>query len=204
MNILDPDKLRWQDISNYVPHKNGGAVRPEGFAAKFAAALDDEGLDLLVEVKDARHFQNFNDQKLWEGDSVQIALDTAGKGSNENSLELTAALGSGGPVLWKQKAADFDGLILARCTQQGNPVKYASIKIDRINDGLLYEIHIEKDELYPFKAEKGRPLRFSILVNDNNGSGREGWLEWGSGIGRLKAPALFGNLTRRRGRAKAA
>jgi len=30
-----------------------------------------------------------------------------------------------------------------------------------------------------------------VLVNDNDGKGRKGWIEWGSGIGREKNPAKY-------------
>jgi hypothetical protein len=31
----------------------------------------------------------------------------------------------------------------------------------------------------------------SFLVNDNDGEGRKGWIEWGGGIGEEKAPSKF-------------
>jgi hypothetical protein len=33
-----------------------------------------------------------------------------------------------------------------------------------------------------------------MLVNDNDGSGRRGWLEYGSGIGSAKDPTLYLDL----------
>jgi len=34
-------------------------------------------------------------------------------------------------------------------------------------------------------------MSVSMLVNDNDGAVRKGWIEWGSGIGTGKDPALF-------------
>ena len=34
-----------------------------------------------------------------------------------------------------------------------------------------------------------------LLVNESDGAGREGWAEWGSGIGEAKDPSLFRDLT---------
>ena len=37
-------------------------------------------------------------------------------------------------------------------------------------------------------------IRFSLLVNNNDGEGRLGYLEWSSGIGNKKDPTLYGAL----------
>jgi hypothetical protein len=34
-------------------------------------------------------------------------------------------------------------------------------------------------------------MSFSLLVNENDGQGRRGWIEWASGIGSEKRPSLF-------------
>jgi len=44
--------------------------------------------------------------------------------------------------------------------------------------------------LYPLSAKAGE-FGFSWLVNDNDGAGRK-YIQWSSGIGPSKAPALFG------------
>lgn len=41
---------------------------------------------------------------------------------------------------------------------------------------------------------QGLKLKFSLLLNDNDGSGRRGWLEYNSGIGASKDSNLFGDL----------
>jgi hypothetical protein len=33
--------------------------------------------------------------------------------------------------------------------------------------------------------------RMSLLVNDNDGAGRKGWLEWTPGIGQTKDPSQY-------------
>jgi len=37
-------------------------------------------------------------------------------------------------------------------------------------------------------------LRFALLVNDSDGGGRKGWVEWFQGIGFDKSPAQYGPL----------
>lgn len=41
-----------------------------------------------------------------------------------------------------------------------------------------YYIYVNASELYPYVHASVQPLRLSVLVNDNNGTGRLGWLEW--------------------------
>ncbi len=41
----------------------------------------------------------------------------------------------------------------------------------------------------------GTTIGFSFLVNDSDGAGRVGWMEWTSGIGSIKAPYWFGVIT---------
>ena len=58
-----------------------------------------------------------------------------------------------------------------------------------------YRIRISAGELYPFFYSRGTRLRFSILVNNNNGKERASYLEWSSGIGNEKDPVKFGTLS---------
>jgi len=46
-------------------------------------------------------------------------------------------------------------------------------------------------ELNPLEPGRGKLFSFSILVNDNDGAGRRGWIEWASGIGQGKNPKLY-------------
>lgn len=45
-----------------------------------------------------------------------------------------------------------------------------------------------------FLLTEGFSLGFSLLINDNDGTGRRGWIEFMSGIGVAKNPAFFGEL----------
>ncbi|MNO01013.1 hypothetical protein D3C81_2210460 [compost metagenome] len=40
----------------------------------------------------------------------------------------------------------------------------------------------------------GSDFGFSLLMNDDDGSGRRGWMEYMSGIGSSKDPDAFGDL----------
>ena len=187
-------KPKWLAVERYVTMNKGR--KQDGFAARYAIAFDLSGLDLLVEVKDPLHAQPFKESRIWGGDGVQFALDTTGEGYQDYRLEFSAALlDDGKPLLWKQKSPKFDGFLLPRCTEQMKPVKYGTVKIERISGGLQYKIHLDQDELYPFRYAPGKPVRFALLVNNHEGTERAGYLEWATGIGMYKVPARYGNLT---------
>jgi len=59
---------------------------------------------------------------------------------------------------------------------------------------LLYKVHVDWSEFYPFSFDEKKPLRFSLVVNNNDGNGRLGWLEWGEGIAGEKNASLFGKI----------
>jgi hypothetical protein len=54
----------------------------------------------------------------------------------------------------------------------------------------VYELALPWSKLAPSEAGDGM-LSLSMLVNDNDGAGRKGYVEWGSGIGGSKDAALF-------------
>ena len=193
LNLTAGKEPKWLPLPKYVPANNQPAA--EKFQGRFAVSMDNSGLDLVAEITDARHVQPHNDGKVWEGDSIQFALDANGNGLTEERLEFSAALTPNGPLLWKETMPSLGGDLPGRITYAKNPVRYGKIAIDKIPGGLRYKIHIDRDDLYPFSFLKGQPLRFAMLANNNNGNGREGFLEWGAGIGGTKDPALYGTLT---------
>ena len=58
----------------------------------------------------------------------------------------------------------------------------------RDGDDLTYELKCKWSELFgnDYKPELGSVLGFSAVINDNDGGGRRGWMEYGSGIGMYK------------------
>jgi len=194
LQVQDPAGFKWQELKTYLPLD--AKPKAEGFSAKFAASFDDSGMDLLVDVKDAKHVQKASNYGgSWDGDSVQFAIDAVGNGYADERLEVAAALTAAGPGMWKGKMPSVQGDIPARNSPEGGEIKYGAVKIEKTAEGLLYKIHIDRDDLYPFPYMKGQAVRFSILVNDNDGDGRAGYLEWASGIGKSKDPAQYGTLT---------
>jgi hypothetical protein len=170
-------------------------IKPDDFEAAFAAGYSDAGLDLVIRVKDETFFQNNQPDSFWQGDSVQFAIDTFGQGFPSDQVEFQASKTSQGPVLYKHLAPYVGGDIPTNWTPRSSVVQYGFVKMDQSVSGeTTYYIHVDSSELYPYVHDPKAPLRLSLLVNNNNGNGRIGWLEWSSGIGKEKKPSEYGKL----------
>jgi hypothetical protein len=68
--------------------------------------------------------------------------------------------------------------------------------VARSSDGaaLNFELAIPWSQLPPFSPSGGASMGFSFVFNDDDGGGREGFVEWTPGIGLGKDPSSFGTL----------
>lgn len=147
---------------------------------RFAIAYDNGFLYLAAEIRDDIHNQSNSDDQVWQGDSIQFAF-TDKPMVNSKYYELTAALTPNGAEICVLETANGES-----CGLRKFPCSI-------VRDGNLtrYEIAIPLKELKIIDPDKTRVFGFSFLVNDNDGSGRRGWIEWGSGIGIAKNPSLY-------------
>lgn len=170
------------------------AAHDKSFSVRAAVGASEEGIDIVVEVKDKEQVQKEAQPAWWNGDSLQIAFDCEGSGFGGGNTEFVCALTESGPVIWKILAADPRGDIPANWSPANGPAKFAQQKIVRDGDTTRYQIRIPYSELYPMTFDATKPIRMSLAVNNNNGSGRSEYLDWGSGITKDKDPAGYGQL----------
>ena len=148
---------------------------------------DDEYLYLAVAATDDVFNQNGLGSDIWSGDSVQFGIDPARKwkiGADGNH-ELGFALGQTGAITWRWAAAYGRNV--------GPLPETVKVAVTRKGNITSYEAAIPWSELVMLKPAAGTLLGFSLLINDNDGSGR-GWIEYMSGIGSAKDVTLFGDL----------
>jgi hypothetical protein len=165
--ILD----QWAAVQD-APRPNAGDL-----SARACAAWSDAALWLAVEVNDDTHQNDAPEATLWQGDSVQLALDVdadgrPGVGYDGDDSEWTVALSRG------------DSEIHIEFGERG-----AAGVVRREGNRTLYELRVPLPNL-----RAGQRVNASFLVNERDGDAREGWLEWTSGIGREKRPAEFGTI----------
>jgi hypothetical protein len=171
----------WDDDGCVVltQYETVGRLREGGadLSARACAAWSAGALWLSVDVEDEQHANDRNDDTLWQGDSVQFAIDVdadGGEGYDEDDREVTVALSGGVTRLFAQQGR-LDGMTGA---------------VVRSGQRTRYELRIAVSDL-----SEGDVFRASFLVNDADGDTRDGWLEWTTGIGRAKRPADFGTIT---------
>jgi MYXO-CTERM domain-containing protein len=154
-------------------------------AVRVAARWDDGGLLVGFEVTDDVHDNDNGDAQLWMGDSVQIGFDVdRSYGSSYDDVgdhEINIALVGG-----EARFHRFHGP--AGATNE--------FEVAAIRDGqkTRYEVRFPPSTLPSATWSVGESIGFSFLVNDADGQGREGWMEWTPGIGTSKVPYYFGEI----------
>ncbi len=147
---------------------------PDDLSAKVWLYTVAEGIRLHVAVNDDVHAADVPGS-LWKGDSVQIAM----VGPSEKLIEWTTALTSSGPrierSIWPE---DWSSA----------PPEQA--RITRTGTITTYDVTLPRTIPEIARAMQ-YGCRISLLVNDNDGAGRKGWLEWTPGIGTAKDPTLY-------------
>ena len=162
---------------------NVGEIIPDDLSGKLWITYDANNLYLSAEILDDIHCQTSVEGNTWLGDGMQFAVSAGAPGETDNSwTELGAALTPEGPQAY-------------RWIPNQGLVDKADLAIQRDDAKKLttYELAYPWDEIQQ-SIPTEELISISLLVNDNDGSGRKGWIEWGSGIGRGKDPSLFKGL----------
>ena len=156
---------------------------PEDSAALVQLGWCAAGLAVAVEVSDDVLYQPYADEQIWQADSVQLAVAPGLVG--EARLEVSLA---------RTPAGDRCFTTVAPGSAAAPPLRYAT-RPAATGAGIVYELLIPWAQLPGLAPAVGSRFRFSLLVNDNDGAGRRGWLHAFDGIGWSKDPALYGVLT---------
>lgn len=154
----------------------------EDLSAAFEYAYDRDALCLTITVRDNVFHQTEKEiGEAWRGDGLQLAFQTADAEGVSARTELDAALIDGKPAVMIREA-------------QGNKTKLPECKIERKGETTVYRLKIPAQLLGVKAFEPGAMLAVAMLVNDNDGDGRKGFLSWGKGIGLGKDPSLYNLL----------
>ncbi|WP_419874781.1 glycosyl hydrolase [Candidatus Pristimantibacillus sp. PTI5] len=164
--------------SRVVPH-NG----VEDLSGNLWFTYDENHLYLTARIHDDVFSQTKTGDAIWSGDSMQFAVSLGTPGEAAEWYEYGMALTPNGPELYRWMA--MSGVLTG-------PVANRELQItrDEANKDTLYQLALPWTELSPIVPGDGI-LSLSALVNENDGSGRKGWLEWGGGIGSNKNSSLF-------------
>lgn len=192
---IDGNPADWKN-ARYIhldtPDKAVGLVpyMDWNLSARVAAMWDKENFYFLGIVRDNAFHQDRTGETLWEGDSFQIGFDTSPEQKDAGKHLFGLAKTQKGFESWSWPVA---GKSESRSVPE---IKFSFTSPEK--DVYIYEAAIPKTLLQPLEMKEGARFGFTILLNDNDGGGRRGWLEWTPGIGTGFAPKYFtrGTLVR--------
>ncbi|PRY17569.1 sugar-binding protein [Kineococcus rhizosphaerae] len=167
------------DAAPFTPAA-AGATRPAGFGGRAWFTQDDRALYLSVQVRDAVQSQPATGASIWQGDGVQFTVAAGAPGEAPAWNEIGVALTAAGPQLhrWLDAAG-------ARTDVEG-----AQLAVTRAQGTTTYEVALPWTSLGDVRPADGL-FSAALVVNDDDGAGRLGWLTWGGGIAEAKDSALF-------------
>jgi hypothetical protein len=147
-------------------------------------SYDAEALYLDAWATDDRHAQPRQGARLWEGDSLQVAVQ--GPPGAPRVLELAIGLTDAGREDGWVFSAIPGGAVAAGALDRAQ----APYKVERAGGRTIYALRLPWEAM-KLEGPPREPLRLSFLVNDDDGAGRKQWVELSPGIGGEKDPALF-------------
>ncbi|NQT51843.1 hypothetical protein HQ576_07330, partial [bacterium] len=186
---IDGDLADWQPFAPVVvdgpphvkiPKWNG----PADCSAKLWAGWNADRLFIAADVRDDVFEQKQSGHPIWQGDCIQVALcpgpprKTSGY---DGVVEFGLALAPAGPQVFRWMPAPAE-------------IKVAQVAVKRAKGGLAYEASIPWAALGPWRPAKGAGLGWSFTVNDADGDGFRGWMEYTPGVCGTKDAEPFGRL----------
>ena len=191
---VDGDLSEWQDKTGINLYENGtvevkdkvGFSGAEDLSGQIWLAADETYLYIAAQIEDQTHAQTESGRDVWKGDGIQFSLAPSSAEDIPQWHEFGLSLTKKGPELWRWMSPE--GASTGR-------ISSGQVEAKREGTVTSYECAIPWSDLTSLHSEAPTFL-FSILVNDNDGSSRKGWIEWGSGIGRNKNPSLFRTVQR--------
>lgn len=194
------DKNEWRMGSALAFNKKDQAYSLDGFtwngkddlSGKVCIEYDEDNFYMAAVVTDDIHFQDKTDDKIWQGDSIQFGVGYQRANGNKNSIaytEVGMALTPEGEVICNYAVED----VSIKVGQLNLEEEGIECKIVRKDNITTYELKMPWKCLVPRGSvfTGGKSVAFSMIVNDNDGQGRKGWLEYASGIGLTKNVNLF-------------
>lgn len=141
---------------------------------------DDGGIYFRFDVTDDKHVQNSSADRLWLGDSVQVAVAAPGQ---KRYAGFALGLLKDGPAVW--------------CSDNPDPQAKGRwdvpVRIERRGTVTSYQVYVPFSKLgIAYKPGETQPVRFAFLVNEDDGQGRVRWMHWYDGIGKGQDTDVLG------------
>ena len=153
---------------------------PQDLSAKIRLNASEDKLFLTVEATDDKHSQPFHDSDIWKGDSLQFAFALP---KQKGLWVAGAALCAGSAESWIWEAPQ--GFAGERRDATWN------VSVERRGTSTRYTLALPLSSIGLTREQLTRGLRFNLLLNDNDGEGRDGWIQLDDGITSHRDAARF-------------
>lgn len=144
---------------------------------------DDETFYFAAVCKDDK-FKAEKTSAHWNGDSIQIAIWHDDSDDKFKPGSYPIPFTEFGVNFFEGKAAAYRSKVQTANIKTGD-MTGLNLSIDAKDTETVYELSIKWKDLfgYDFSPKTNDSLGFGFLVNDNDGEGRRGWIEFAEGIG---------------------
>lgn len=176
--------VHFAQINNYDRLGSAPYGGHDDLDTSFTVNYDRDQLLLTITVKDDVFLLSESAENAWEQDGIQLGLQILDDNQPNFTLrtELDVALTPRGPEVF---------LRASQTGRQPGVISDVRCHIAESANARVYTLSIPAQFLGAKAFEPGATLAASILVNDNDGQGRKGFMTWGKGIGRGKDPSQY-------------
>jgi len=163
---------------------------PEDLSGTVRFLWDEKYLYVAVEVTDDIFSNPQQDAKLWSQDGLQFLIDPArDRKEKKGRYDFSAGLGRKGSQAWSHLSGD-------QVRSPEGELKDVRVAVRREglpNGNAVYEVAIPWSRIPPFEPAVGRDLGLSMILNEDDGQSRLGFMAWFSGV-HLKEMDHVGDL----------
>ncbi len=193
IHVNDELGAEFEDLTPSIDLSQGKGILLSGHSGKIELNgqawlhYDQDNLYLSARIEDNVHSAQAAGANIWGNDSIQFALSPGIPGESLGWYEYGISDTPEGPQIYRWTTM---GGLPAGLVHNGK----VAVSRDEQQKLTIYKLALPWSELIPIGAGRQEVMSFSLLVNENDGNGRRGWLEWGSGIGNEKRPSLFRSM----------
>ncbi|WP_176835622.1 MULTISPECIES: DNRLRE domain-containing protein [unclassified Paenibacillus] len=186
--VIDGDLSDWAALAP-VRLPQDGTVKISSYGGEsdlsgdVKVAWDAQNLYVSARMTDNSFDQNETVANAWKGDSLQFGISSGVPGESLKGYEFMISLPPSGAKAYR--ALDPQDSVPGLITNY-----QLAIVRNEAQKATTYEFALPWSHMPGISPDQGL-YGFSLLVNDADGGGRKGWIEWGAGIGSTKNPALY-------------
>ncbi|HEX2947986.1 MAG TPA: hypothetical protein VHV83_00190 [Armatimonadota bacterium] len=152
---------------------------PDDLSAKVWLGHTKDAMTLHLEARDDKFVNQYKGGDIWRGDGIQLAFQVPGQNGYWELGLARLADGTPAAYTWTTPKGIAD------------PTAQVQLKTELRDGGITY------DAVFPYQAFGlsddilANGIKFNLILNDNDGEAREGWVQISRGIGDVKDPSYY-------------